>query len=100
VPHAVFQRDGDDLRLSVPVDLYTALLGGQVEVTTLERPLRLTIPPETNNGRVFRLRGQGMPRLRQPDQRGDLFATVEVQLPRDLSDQEKQLFEQLRQMRN
>jgi curved DNA-binding protein len=100
VPHAVFQRDGDDLRLSVPVDLYTALLGGQVEVTTLERPLRLTIPPETNNGRVFRLRGQGMPRLRQPEQRGDLFATVEVQLPRDLSDQEKQLFEQLRQMRS
>jgi curved DNA-binding protein len=98
--HPTFQRDGDDLRLSVPVDVYTAVLGGQVEVPTLERPLRLTIPPETNTGRVFRLRGQGMPQLRQPEQRGDLFVTVNVQVPRDLTDEEKSLFEQLRQMRS
>jgi curved DNA-binding protein len=100
LPHAVFQREDDDLRLSVPVDVYTAILGGQIEVPTLERPLRLTIPPETSNGRVFRLRGQGMPHLRRPEQRGDLFATVDVQLPRHLTDEEKTLFEQLREMRS
>jgi curved DNA-binding protein len=100
LPHPTFQRDGDDLRVTLLVDLYTAVLGGQVEAPTLERPLRLTIPPETNNGRIFRLRGQGMPQLRQAEQRGDLFVTVNVQLPRDLTDEEKRLFEQLRQMRS
>jgi curved DNA-binding protein len=96
LPHAIFQREGDDLKVDVPVDLYTAILGGEVQVPTLERPVMLTIPPETPNGKVFRLRGLGMPNLRNPDQRGDLLARVNVQLPTNLSEAEKNLFRQLR----
>lgn len=98
-PHRVFERDGDDLKTHVPVDLYTAVLGGEVQVPTLERSVMLTIPPETSNGRTFRLRGLGMPNLRNPDRRGDLYATVDVQLPKKLTEKEKQLFRQLRDMR-
>jgi curved DNA-binding protein len=99
-PHPAFQRDGDDLKVAVPVGLYTALLGGKIEVLSLDRTVKLTIPPETANGRVFRLGGLGMPNFRNPDQRGDLYATVEVQLPQNLSQAEKELFEQLQDMRN
>jgi curved DNA-binding protein len=99
-PHPTFRRDGDDLLTTVPVDLYTALLGGKATVSSLDRSVQLTIPPETPNGKVFRLQGLGMPKLRSPEQRGDLFATVEVQLPRQLNGREKQLFEQLREMRD
>jgi curved DNA-binding protein len=99
-PHPVFQRDGDDLKVTVPVELYTALLGGKVEAPSLDRTVKLTIPPETANGSVFRLSGLGMPNLRNPDQRGDLYTTVEVQLPQDLNQAEKELFEQLQEMRN
>jgi curved DNA-binding protein len=99
VPRPGFQREGDDLTVTVPVDLYTALLGGQVQVSTLDRTVKLTIPPGTANGKVFRLRGLGMPNLRNPDQRGDLYATVHVQLPQDLSQKEEELVQQLRDMR-
>jgi curved DNA-binding protein len=99
VPRPGFQREGDDLTVTVPVDLYTALLGGQVQVSTLDRAVKLTIPPGTANGKVFRLRGLGMPNLRNPDQRGDLYATVHVQLPQDLSQKEEELVQQLRDMR-
>jgi curved DNA-binding protein len=94
-----FRRDGDDLLTNVPVDLYTAVLGGKATVSSLDRSVQLTIPPETRNGRIFRLQGLGMPNLRSPGQRGDLYATVKVQLPERLSQREKRLFEQLREMR-
>jgi curved DNA-binding protein len=96
--HAVFERDGDDLNRSIPVDLYTALLGGEMDVKSLGRTVQLKIPPQTQNGRTFRLRGLGMPRLKNPDQRGDLYATVSVRLPEHLSDEEKHLVEQLRDL--
>lgn len=96
----VFRRDGDDLRRLIPVDLYTSLLGGEVEVSTIDRSVKLTIPPETANGRVFRLRGLGMPNLRNPDHRGDLYAIIDVQLPDNLSEKEKELVEKLRGLRN
>jgi curved DNA-binding protein len=99
LPHSLFERDGDDLKVTIPVDLYTALLGGKVMVLTLERPVELTIPAETNNGRVFRLRGQGMPLLKNPKERGNLYACVEVKLPGKLSQAEKELFEKLRTLR-
>jgi curved DNA-binding protein len=98
-PHGSFKREGDDLHVSVPIDLYTALLGGKVYVPTLERPVELTVPAETPNGKVFRLRGLGMPKLHEPQVRGNLYATVEVQLPKRLSQEERQLFEKLRTMR-
>jgi len=99
IPHPTLRRDGDDLLTTVPVDLYTVVLGGKATVSSLDRSVQLTVPPETPNGKIFRLQGLGMPRLRSPDQRGDLYATVEVQLPQQLSQREKQLFEQLREMR-
>ncbi|RME60400.1 MAG: J domain-containing protein [Caldilineae bacterium] len=98
-PHSRFRREGDDLYVTVPVDLYTAVLGGEVQVPTLERPVMLTIPAGTQNGKRFRLRGLGMPKLKTPDQRGDLYAEVEVQVPTRLSPEERRLFEQLRALR-
>ncbi len=99
LPHQVFERQGDDLYLEVPVPLLTAVLGGEVEVPTLRGKVVLKVPPETQNGKVFRLAGQGMPHLGNTA-RGDLFAKVKVVLPTRLSPQEKQLFEQLKALRS
>lgn len=99
-PHPVFRRDGDDLHMETTVDLYTAILGGKVNVYSIDRNVSLTIPAGTPNGKTFRLRGMGMPKLRQKDQRGDLYVTVQVQLPENLSAKEKELFQQLRNIRN
>lgn len=97
-PHGQFTRTDDNLRVRVPVDLYTAVLGGEVQVPTLERAVVLTVPAGSQNRKTFRLRGLGMPKLRQPDQRGDLLAELDVQLPSKLSDEERRLFEQLRSL--
>ena len=97
--HPTIQRDGNDLKVKVPVDLYTSLLGGEVEVRAMDKTVKLTIPPETANGKVFRLKGLGMPVLNKAEQRGDLYATVEVVLPRNLSEEEKRLLRQLRSLR-
>lgn len=99
LPHAQFQRDGDDLTVSVPIDLYTALLGGEAEVPTVDRTVVLTIPAGSQNGKKIRLRGLGMPHLRSPENRGDLIAVLDVQLPTKLSTKEIALFEQLRALR-
>lgn len=96
-PH--FERDGDDLKTEAPIDLYTLILGGEAMVKTLGGNVSLKIPPETQPGRVFRLRGQGMPTLREPGQPGDLLVKVQVRLPHHLSAEEKKLFEQLAQLR-
>jgi molecular chaperone DnaJ len=93
-----FELDGDNIRIDVEVPLYTALLGGEARVETLDRPLELTIPPETQNGRVFRLRGKGMPHFKGSG-RGDLLARVKVVLPTELSDDEQDLFRQLQATR-
>jgi curved DNA-binding protein len=98
-PHSSFERDGDDLKINLPVDIYTAILGGNITVPTLEHSVELTIPPETNTGKVFRMRGLGMPNLRNPKERGNLYATVQVQIPQNLSPEERKLFEKLRDLR-
>jgi curved DNA-binding protein len=99
LPHAVFERKGDDLYCEVDVDLYTALLGGEVRVPTLEGHVALRIPPETQAGRTFRLKGLGMPSLKNPSQRGDLYVKVRVKLPENLSEREKSLFRELANLR-
>jgi len=98
LPNERFQRVDDDLTIDVPVPLVTAILGGEVKVPTIKGQLALKIPPETQNGKLFRLAGQGMPHLNSPGY-GDLFARVKVVLPTDLTDAERRLFEQLRNMR-
>jgi curved DNA-binding protein len=95
-PHPIFTREKEELLVTVPVDLYTALLGGEVEVPTLSRTVQLKIPPLTQNGKTFRLRGLGMPSPKKSEAFGDVLATVEVKLPKKLSAEEKQLLEQLR----
>lgn len=98
-PHTSFQRQGADLRTEVEVPLYDALLGGEVVVPTFKGRVALTLPPETQNGRVFRLAGQGMPILNQPGARGDLYVSVKVTLPTGLSERERKLLEELRSIR-
>lgn len=100
LPHVRFERDGADLKAHQPLDLYTFLLGGEIQVQTLDgKRITLNIPAGTPNGRVFRLSGQGMPYLRQAERRGDLFVTVDALLPTRLSEAERTLFEELRQIR-
>ena len=100
LPHELYERDGDDLRLTLPVDLFTVLLGGKVSVPALDKSVNLTIPEGTGNGKVFRLAKLGMPKLRQPDERGDLYVTVAIELPRKLGDEEKELVRQWRKLRD
>lgn len=98
-PDAQYERKGEDLYTDVEVDLYTAMLGGEVPVPVPDgRKLVLTIPPETQNGRLFRLSGKGMPRLRG-EGNGTLFARLKVVLPMRLTSEEKGLFEQLARSR-
>jgi curved DNA-binding protein len=96
----IFHREGDDLKISLPVDLFTFLLGGSVDVSTIDKTIKLKIPKSTGNGKVFRLRGLGMPKVRNPDERGDLYATVEAKLPHNLSDAETELVKQWQTMRS
>ena len=100
LPHPIFKRQGDDLHCEVPVDLYTAVLGGEVRVPTLEGDVMLKIPPGTQGGQTFRLRGKGMPNLRNPRQRGDLYVKVQVKVPQNLSQRERELFRELAKRRS
>ena len=95
-PHPIFQRKDSDIHVEVAVPLTDAVLGGEVAVPTLKgKNLALTIPPETQNGKVFRLAGQGMPRMGDT-KKGDLFAKVKVVLPQKLTARERELFRQLK----
>lgn len=99
LPHNRFERDGDDLRMTLPIDLFTALLGGKVSVPAIDKTVNLTIPEGTRNGKTFRLNKLGMPKLRQPDERGDLYVTVTVELPSKLNDEEKRIVREWREAR-
>ena len=94
LPHAAFERRGDNLHTEVPVALTGAVLGTEVEVSTLSSKVALKIPAETQNGKSFRLRGKGMPRLKGGGA-GDLYAKIVVQLPTNLSERERALFQEL-----
>lgn len=98
-PHELFERKGEDLYLDLPVDLYTAVLGGEAIVPVFRGKVKLRIPPETQSGRAFRLKEQGMPRLKQPDERGDLYVRVMIHVPENLTDEEIALFEELADIR-
>lgn len=95
-PHARFERKGRDLFAKVSVPITTAVLGGEVEVETLTgKTLRLKIPPATQNGQMFRLRTHGLPTTAKDGQPGDLYATVDIAVPKALSDEERQYYEAL-----
>jgi curved DNA-binding protein len=98
-PHPIFEQVGDDLYVELPVDLYTAVLGGEAMVPMLKGKIKLRIPPETHSGRTFRLKGLGMPNLKHPDERGDIYAKVMIRVPENLTDEEIALFEELADLR-
>jgi curved DNA-binding protein len=90
-----FERKGNDLYTHVEVDLYKAVLGGEVTVPTLSGNVVLTIPPGTQPGQTIRLAGQGMPHIKNPESRGDLFVNVKVKIPRNLTADQRELFQKL-----
>lgn len=94
-----FELKGQDIYTDAPVDLYVALLGGKAQVNLPGGAINMTIPEGTNSGKVFRLKGKGMPDYHHPNQAGDLYIKVMVQVPTNLSEKEKALFRQLAQER-
>ncbi|KAA9332982.1 J domain-containing protein [Hymenobacter busanensis] len=99
LPDARYVRTGADLTMDVPVSLYRAVLGGEQTVETLSGPVKIKLKPETPNGTKLRLRGKGFPLYRQAGQFGDLYVHLQVQLPQQLTAEEKALFQQLAQLR-
>lgn len=97
LPDPRFERKHNDLHTQVSVDLYTAVLGGEVTVPTLSGSIVLTVPPGTQPGQTFRITGKGMPSPKNSQQRGDLMVKVQVTLPRNLNTEQRMLFERLAQ---
>jgi curved DNA-binding protein len=95
VNHPRFKRSGNDLHVTENIDLYTALLGGEIVLDTLEGKIKLKVAPETQNGTKTRIRGKGLPAYKQEGERGDLYVTFNVLIPTNLSEQEKALFKTL-----
>ena len=90
-----FERKGNHLYTDIDIDLYIAVLGGEVKLPTLSGNVVLKIPPGTQPGQTFRLSDRGMPNLRKPSQHGDLFARIRVKIPQNLTRRQKDLFEEL-----
>jgi curved DNA-binding protein len=95
-PHPVFERKGDDLYVKVALPVTTAVLGGEAQVPTITGSIRLKVPETTQPGQVFRLKGHGMPHVGKPDTKGDLYATIDVQLPRSLTKDQRETWEQVK----
>jgi len=90
-----YERKGNNIYYDHPVDLYTAVLGGETVVDTLSGKAKINIPPGTSSGKLFRLNGMGMPEFQNPSQKGDLFVRIQIHVPEELSAEEKELFEKL-----
>lgn len=95
-----FTRKGDNLELDLPIDLYTAVLGGEITIDTLDGKVKLKVAPETQNGTRTRLKGKGFPVYKKEGAFGDLYITYNVQLPTHLTEKQKQLFEELKNTKN
>jgi curved DNA-binding protein len=90
-----YKRDGSDLNHTIKLDLYTAVLGGEVTIETITGKVKIKVKPETQNGTKVKLKGKGMPVYKKEGQSGDLYITYDVQVPVNLSDEQKKLFEEL-----
>lgn len=95
-----FVREGNDLHAKVSVDLYTAVLGGEITVPTMDGKVKLKLKPGTQNGTKVRLKGKGFPVYKEEGKFGDLYVTYQVEIPKELSEKEKDLFIQLSKLRN
>ncbi len=96
-PHPMYTREQDNIRQQLGIDLFTAVLGGKKEINTLSGKLNITIPPGTQHGKLLRIKGKGMPVYDHPNQHGDLMVEIQVELPEHLTDQQKELFRQLKE---
>ena len=94
-PNTKFKRVGHNLEVDVLVDVVTAVLGGKVTVPTITGDVTLKIPAGTQGGQTFRLSNKGMPHLRQPSESGDLMAKISIQIPKNISPEEKEIYKQL-----
>ncbi|MCW9714177.1 HSP40/DnaJ peptide-binding protein [Aliifodinibius salicampi] len=92
-----YERKGDNLYLDHPIDLYTAVLGGETVVQTLSGKAKLSIPEGTSSGKLFRLNGMGMPKFKHSSKQGDLLVRIQIEVPEQLSAEEKKLFKKLAQ---
>lgn len=92
---SVFKRKGNDLYLTVPLNLYTAVLGGETTIDTLDGKVKLKVAPGTQNDTKVRLKGKGFPVYKKEGQSGDLFVTYSIQIPTKLTEKQKELFQQL-----
>jgi curved DNA-binding protein len=90
-----FKRAGNDLYTTVPIDLYTAVLGGELNLDTLSGKIKLKVNPETQNGTKIRLKGKGFPVYKREGQFGDLYVTYTVKIPENLTEKQKELFREL-----
>lgn len=96
-PHPVFQREHDDLHCEMPISITTAALGGEIEIPTLDGVARIKIPPETQTGKVFRLRGKGIKGVRSAYP-GDLLCHVVVETPVNLTERQKELLREFEEI--
>jgi len=95
-PDAIYARQGNDLRMTFEIDLYTALLGGDVTINTLDGAAKVKVKPETQSNTTVRLKGKGFPVYKKEGQFGDLYVTYQVKLPTNLNEKQKELFEQIK----
>lgn len=93
-PHDIFQRDNDDLYTAMPIDFATAVLGGDLNIPTLDGEVKLKIPAETQSGKMFKIKGKGVKSVRS-HRTGDLFCKVDVETPVNLTNHQKKLIKQL-----
>lgn len=98
-PHPIFKVDGNSLRCTFKIKDYEALLGTQQTLPTLKGSVQMKIPAGAQAGQVFRIRSQGLPDLKQPELRGDILATLAIQVSTNLSDSERNLIEQFKHLR-
>lgn len=100
LPQHLYKRDGDNLKQTKSIDLFTAVLGGKIEVNTFTGPLRVNVSAGTQNREVLRLKGKGMPVYGKDNKYGDMLVEINVNIPKNLSSEEMKLFEELKEKMN
>lgn len=98
--HSQFKRDKNNLYTTVNIDLYTAILGGDITIDTFDGKVKLKVKPETQNGTKVKLKGKGFPVYKKKDKYGDLIVTYNIEMPTNLSEKEKELFKELAKLRS
>lgn len=98
-PHKKVERKGDDLYVEVPIDIFKLILGGESKIRTFGGLIKFKIPPRSQNGTILRLKGQGMPKYNNPNERGDLYLKLVAKIPENLSDKELQILKEMQQSR-